>query len=57
LEFASQTNVTTNTNHTGYTGNGFVEGFAEVRDAVSFDISVKTAGTYEVNVRYSSGGP
>jgi alpha-glucosidase (family GH31 glycosyl hydrolase) len=53
-EFATQTNVTTNTDHPGYTGTGFVDGFAESGDAVSFDISVKTAGTYTINVRYSS---
>jgi len=52
-EFAAQTNVTVNTNHAGYTGTGFVDGFAEVGDAVSFDISVKTASTYTIKLRYS----
>ncbi|WP_040949208.1 TIM-barrel domain-containing protein [Gorillibacterium massiliense] len=55
-EFATLTNVSTNTNHTGYMGTGFVDGFAEVGDSVSFDVSVKAAGTYTVKLRYSSAG-
>lgn len=55
-EFASQTNVSTNTNHTGYTGTGFVDGFETLGDSVSFDISVKAAGTRTLKIRYSSAG-
>lgn len=54
-EFANLTNVTTNTNHSGYQGYGFVDGFAEASDSVGFDVSVKAAGSYSVNLKYSSG--
>ncbi len=55
-EFATLFNVTTNTNHTGYMGTGFVDGFATLDDYVEFDVSVKSAGSYTVKFRYSSGG-
>nr|WP_261808108.1 CBM35 domain-containing protein [Paenibacillus sp. N3.4] len=55
-EFAAQTGVSTNTNHTGYMGTGFVDSFDAVGKSVSFDVSVKAAGTYTMKVRYSSGG-
>ncbi|KRE52040.1 TIM-barrel domain-containing protein [Paenibacillus sp. Soil724D2] len=54
-EFGTQSGVTTNTNHTGYTGTGFVDGFETLGDNVTFDVSVKAAGTYTMKVRYSSG--
>lgn len=55
-EFAEHINVTTNTNHTGYTGTGFVDGFASSGDAVLFDVNAETSGSYTLDVRYSSGG-
>ncbi|MFD0670715.1 TIM-barrel domain-containing protein [Cohnella sp. GCM10027633] len=54
-EFATQTNVSTNNNHTGYTGTGFVDGFATTGDAVEFDVYAPSAGTYDVDIKYSSG--
>lgn len=53
-EFAALNNVTTNTNHAGYSGTGFVDGFATVGDSVQFDVSVKTTGSYTVDFKYSS---
>ena len=54
-EHAVQENVTTNTNHTGYFGEGFVDGFAEVGDAVEFCVYAEQAGTVELQIRYSAG--
>jgi len=55
-EFATQNAVSTNTNHTGYTGTGFVDGFETLGDYVQFDVSSKSAGSRIVVLRYSSGG-
>jgi alpha-glucosidase (family GH31 glycosyl hydrolase) len=55
-EFATLSNVTTNTNHTGYTGTGFVDGFESLNDYVQFDVSAKSAGSRTVKVRYCSAG-
>nr|BAC54957.1 3-a-isomaltosyltransferase [Sporosarcina globispora] len=55
-EFGTLTGVTTNTNHAGYMGTGFVDGFDAAGDAVTFDVSVKAAGTYALKVRYASAG-
>lgn len=54
-EFATHTNVTVNTNHTGYEGTGFVDGFSEMGDMVDFDIYVPTTGEYTLELRYSAG--
>lgn len=54
-EFASHTNVTTNTNHAGYTGLGFVDGYASVGDAVEFDVWVDASGSHDLVFRYSNG--
>ncbi|WP_372636696.1 TIM-barrel domain-containing protein [Cohnella sp.] len=53
-EYATQVNVSTNTNHTGYIGTGFVDGFASTGDAVLFDVYVDAAGSYDVDFKYSS---
>ncbi|MGH3169162.1 MAG: CBM35 domain-containing protein, partial [Trebonia sp.] len=47
------------TDHTGYTGSGFVAGFTSPGGSVTQEFSVPTAGTYTVNLRYAagSGGP
>lgn len=55
-ESAIKTAVTTNTNHAGYTGTGFVDGFATVGDAVSFQVNVPTNTTYTLRFRYANGG-
>ena len=54
-EFAERTDVTVNTNHTGFEGTGFVDGFAEAGDSVEFDVWVPTAGSYTLGIRYSAG--
>ncbi|MCM3731150.1 DUF4968 domain-containing protein [Fictibacillus nanhaiensis] len=55
-EFATLTNVTTNTNHPGFTGTGFVDGFETNGDDVQFDVFADTTGSYSLDVRYSSAG-
>lgn len=54
-EFAGKAGVATNTNHTGYTGTGFVDSFAESGDAVTFDVQAPVNGTYTLSFRYSAG--
>ncbi len=45
-----------NTNHTGYSGSGFVDRYAtEGKVATTFDVTVPKAGAYDVNLRYSNG--
>ena len=45
-----------NTNHPGFSGQGFVDGFYESDDAkVVFCINVGAAGTYDIKLRYSAG--
>lgn len=55
-EFAAFNNVTSNTNHTGYTGTGFVDGFETLNDYVEFVVSSQAAGNHTVKVRFSSAG-
>lgn len=54
-EFAEHTSVLTNTDHTGYTGLGFVDGFASSGDAVEFDVWVDEAGAQDLVFRYANG--
>ncbi|MER6690483.1 family 16 glycoside hydrolase [Streptomyces minutiscleroticus] len=45
-----------NTDHTGYSGSGFVDRYAtEGKVATTFDVTVPKAGAYDVNLRYSNG--
>jgi hypothetical protein len=45
-----------NTDHTGYSGSGFVDRYAtEGKAATTFDVTVPKPGTYDVNLRYSNG--
>jgi hypothetical protein len=45
-----------NTNHTGYSGTGFVDGFYNSATAqTSFTVNVPVAGSYYVKLRYSAG--
>ncbi|MFB7115148.1 family 16 glycoside hydrolase [Streptomyces sp. NPDC056291] len=45
-----------NTNHTGYSGSGFVDRYTtEGKVATTFDVTVPKAGEYDVNLRYSNG--
>ncbi|UAJ79807.1 carbohydrate-binding protein [Leifsonia sp. ZF2019] len=55
-ENAVLTNVTTNTDHAGYTGNGFVDNFYQTSSGVSFTVSAATSGNYHLTLRYGNGG-
>lgn len=45
-----------NTDHTGYSGSGFVDRYnTEGKGATTFDVTVPKAGDYDVNLRYSNG--
>lgn len=54
-EHANQENVSTNTNHADYYGEGFVDGFAEVGDRVEFSAYRAQSGMAELQIRYSAG--
>ena len=43
------------TDHTGYTGEGFVAGFTNVNDGLTVDVNVPNAGTYSFQARYANG--
>lgn len=55
-ENAIKTNTGTNTNHTGYTGSGFVDGFYSTGDGVSFTVEADTEDDYVLRFRYANGG-
>ncbi|MGA5299784.1 family 16 glycoside hydrolase [Nucisporomicrobium flavum] len=43
------------TDHSGYTGSGFVAGFGAVGAAATFSVNVPAAGSYPVSLRFSNG--
>ncbi|WP_328707996.1 family 16 glycoside hydrolase [Streptomyces mesophilus] len=43
------------TEHAGYTGSGFVDGFGEQGASASFSVNVEEAGAYDVGLRYANG--
>lgn len=43
-----------NTNHNGYSGSGFVDGFNNAGAAVTFYANTKTGGDYNVGIRYAN---
>lgn len=43
------------TEHSGYSGSGFVGGFFNAGANMTFTVNVDEAGTYPVNVRYANG--
>jgi alpha-glucosidase (family GH31 glycosyl hydrolase) len=43
-----------NTNHSGYSGAGFADGFTKVGVAATFSVNVKTGGVYNVALRYAN---
>ncbi|SHJ26102.1 dextranase [Clostridium cavendishii DSM 21758] len=53
-EDAIKTNVGVNTNHTGYTGTGFIDGFSEMGDEVTFQIQIDKEKDYKLQFRYSN---
>lgn len=54
-EFATGTGTTTNTNHPGFTGTGFVDGFSVSGDAVTFPVKADATGSHSLKFRYSNG--
>ncbi len=46
--------VNINNNHQGYTGSGFVDGFAEIGDYIEFNVNVSEDGLYPLVFRYSN---
>lgn len=43
------------TNHTGYTGTGFIDGLWVSGSTVDFSVNVETAASYDVKLRYANG--
>ncbi|MGO4273625.1 CBM35 domain-containing protein, partial [Paenibacillus sp. TAF58] len=43
-----------NTDHTGYTGSGFVDGFWNSGATTTFSVSVASAGSYRINTHYAN---
>ena len=54
-EHAQQINVSVNTNHAGYSGDGFVDQFAEVGDATEFTVYSSSSQNGTIYIRYSAG--
>jgi alpha-glucosidase (family GH31 glycosyl hydrolase) len=54
-EHASLNQVSTNTDHSGYYGEGFVDQFAASGDWVEFTVYSKEAKAAQLSVRYSAG--
>src|SRR5262249_16690064 len=52
-ESAALTGVAAATSHTGYSGSGYVDGFDNGADKVTFTVTVATAGSYPLVIRYS----
>lgn len=44
-----------NTNHLGYSGTGFVDGYTTQGATTTFNLSVPTQGSYNVDLRYAAG--
>jgi len=44
-----------NTDHTGYTGTGFVDGYGSTGASTTFDVTAASAGSHDVTLRYSNG--
>ncbi|WP_435857781.1 CBM35 domain-containing protein [Streptomyces umbrinus] len=47
--------LATASDHSGYTGTGFLAGFENTGDALTVDTSVETTGRYRFAVRYANG--
>lgn len=54
-EFAAAVGTTVNTDHVGYTGTGFVDGFETSGDSATFDMSANAAGSHQLQFRYGNG--
>lgn len=53
-EDATLNSVATDTDHTGYTGSGFVDQFGDSGDSVEFSINVPEDGKYALVFRYAN---
>jgi alpha-glucosidase (family GH31 glycosyl hydrolase) len=53
-EFGTGVGTSTNTNHAGYTGTGFVDGFDASGDSVTFTVNADASGTHELRFRYAN---
>lgn len=53
-EFGTGAGTSTNTDHAGFTGTGFVDGFAESGDSVTFQVAADAAGSHQLKFRYST---
>ncbi|MEV6417309.1 TIM-barrel domain-containing protein [Kribbella sp. NPDC051718] len=54
-EFGTNTGTTVNTDHPGYTGTGFVDGFETAGDAVQVDTNAAVTGSHVIKLRYANG--
>ncbi|OOC08255.1 family 16 glycoside hydrolase [Amycolatopsis azurea] len=52
---ALSSGAATNTNHKGYTGTGFVDGYWNQGAATTFTVNAPKAGAYNAALRYSNG--
>ena len=55
-EYAAHHQVSTNTNHAGFLGSGFVDGFETVGDYVEFDVFAANSGAHQLDIAYTSAG-
>ncbi|MHB1472625.1 MAG: TIM-barrel domain-containing protein [Dermatophilaceae bacterium] len=53
-EFGSASGTSTNTNHPGFTGTGFVDAFDATGDSVTLDVNAATAGDHVLRFRYAN---
>ncbi|MFI7702388.1 TIM-barrel domain-containing protein [Nonomuraea sp. NPDC049480] len=53
-EFATGAGTSAGSDHAGYTGTGFADGFATSGDAVTFQVKADTAGSHQLKFRYST---
>ncbi len=53
-EFADSAGTSTNTNHAGFSGLGFVDGFETVGDLVTFAVNADEAGRHLLRFRYAN---
>ncbi len=44
-----------NTDHTGYTGTGFVDGYGTLGASTTFTVNAAATGTHQASLRYSNG--
>lgn len=53
-EFGSNTGTSVNTDHAGFTGTGFVDGFETAGDSVSIDVNASATGSHVLKFRYAN---